>query len=76
VHPRILVCLGATAAQALLGKDFRVTKSRGKWVESEHAEKTIATIHPSAILRAPDPDMRETQYREFVSDLVTIARVL
>jgi uracil-DNA glycosylase family protein len=76
VHPRILVCLGATAAQALLGKEFRVTKQRGEWVESEHAERTIATIHPSAILRAPDPDMREEQYRNFVSDLVTIARVL
>src|SRR5689334_11266912 len=76
VHPRILVCLGATAAQALIGKEFRVTKMRGQWVESEHAERTIATIHPSAILRAPDPDMREEQYRDFVSDLVTIARVL
>jgi uracil-DNA glycosylase family protein len=76
VHPRILVCLGATAAQALLGKDFRVTKTRGQWVQSEHAEKTIATIHPSAILRAPDPEVRETQYREFVGDLVTIAREL
>ncbi|HYJ90453.1 MAG TPA: UdgX family uracil-DNA binding protein [Pyrinomonadaceae bacterium] len=76
VHPRILVCLGATAAQSLLGKDFRVTKMRGQWIESEHAERTIATIHPSAILRAPDPDMRETQYREFVSDLLTIAREL
>lgn len=76
VHPRILVCLGATAAQALLGKDFRVTKQRGEWVESEHAEKTIATLHPSAILRAPDPDLREEQYRDFVSDLVKIARVL
>jgi uracil-DNA glycosylase family protein len=76
VHPRILVCLGATAAQALLGKEFRVTKQRGQWVESEHAERSIATIHPSAILRAPDPDMREQQYRDFVGDLVTIARVL
>lgn len=76
VHPRILVCLGATAAQHLIGKDFRVTKQRGVWVESGHAERTIATLHPSAILRAPDPDVRETQYREFVSDLVTIARAL
>jgi len=74
VHPKILVCLGATAAQALLGKDFRVTKMRGQWVESEHAERTLATLHPSAILRAPDPDIREQQYRDLVSDLVKIAR--
>jgi DNA polymerase len=74
VQPRILVCLGATAAQALLGKDFRVTKQRGQWVTSEHAERTMATLHPSAILRAPDPEMREQQYRDFVSDLVKIAR--
>ena len=76
VHPRIIVCLGATAAQALLGKDFRVTKMRGQWVGSEHAERTIATIHPSAILRAPDPDLRERQYRDFVGDLALIAREL
>ena len=76
VQPRILVCLGATAAQALFGKEFRVTKQRGEWIESEHAERSIATLHPSAILRAPDPQMREEQYRDFVSDLVKIARVL
>lgn len=74
VKPRILVCLGATAARTLLGKDFRVTKMRGQWVPSDHAERVIATIHPSAILRAPDPEIRETQYREFVSDLLIIAR--
>ena len=76
VHPQILVCLGATAAQSLLGKEFRVTKQRGQWVESEHAERTMATLHPSAILRAPDPEIREVQYRDLVSDLVKIARVL
>jgi len=76
VQPRILVCLGATAAQALLGKDFRVTKQRGQWVESEHAERSIATFHPSAILRAPDPEMREEQYGNFIADLVKIARAL
>ena len=76
VDPEILVCLGATAAQALLGKDFRVTKQRGEWLASEHVERTMATMHPSAILRAPDPEMREQQYRDFVSDLVKIARVL
>jgi uracil-DNA glycosylase family protein len=76
VHPRVLVCLGATAAQALLGKEFRVTKQRGDWVGSEHAERTMATLHPSAILRAPDPAIREEQYRDFVRDLVKISRVL
>ena len=76
VKPRILVCLGATAAQALLGKDFRVTKMRGQWLQSEMAEKVIATLHPSAILRAPDPQLRETQYRGFVADLTVVARAL
>jgi len=76
VQPRILVCLGATAAQALLGKDFRVTKQRGQWIESEHASKTLATYHPSAILRAPDPEMREEQYRNFVADLVKVESAL
>lgn len=73
VQPRILVCLGATAAQALLGKDFRVTQMRGVWLVSGLAERVIATIHPSAILRAPDPETRERQYHEFVDDLRTVA---
>jgi uracil-DNA glycosylase len=76
VHPNILVCLGATAAQALLGKDFRVTQMRGKWLESGHARLTLATVHPSSILRAPDPEAREEQYAEFVQDLKTVAREL
>jgi len=76
VHPRILVCLGATAAQALIGKDFRVTKMRGQWLETAHADRTIATIHPSAILRAPDPGAREDQYRAFVADLLTVVKAL
>jgi DNA polymerase len=74
VSPKILVCLGATAAQALLGKDFRVTKMRGQWLQSEMAERVIATLHPSAILRTPDPEMRESQYRGFVADLSMVAR--
>jgi len=74
VKPRILVCLGATAAQALIGKDFRVTKMRGQWLDSELAERVMATLHPSAILRAPDPEIRERQYREFVGDLLNVAR--
>lgn len=73
VRPRVLVCLGATAAQTLLGKDFRVTKMRGQWVASELADKVMATIHPSAILRTPDRDQRELQYRSFVADLMVVA---
>ena len=76
VKPRILVLLGATAAQALLGKQFRVTKQRGIWLESDLAERVIATVHPSSILRAPDPEMRELAYAEFVHDLETIAAEL
>jgi len=76
VHPEILVCLGATAAQALLGKDFRVTQMRGQWIESGPAPLTIATVHPSSVLRAPDPDTRETQYQDFVKDLRIVANAL
>jgi uracil-DNA glycosylase len=73
VHPSVLVCLGATAAQALLGKDFRVTQMRGQWLVSTHASKTLATVHPSSILRAPDPQSREEQYEAFVDDLKIVA---
>ena len=76
VSPRVLVCLGATAAQMLFGRDFRVTKMRGQWLNSDLAEKVIATVHPSSILRAPDPELREQQYHAFVADLVLIAREL
>jgi len=73
LKPRVLVCLGATAAQALLGRDFRVSRQRGKLVESPLAEKTIATVHPSSILRAEDRDL---QFAEFVRDLKTIANLI
>src|SRR5919109_1056896 len=59
VNPRVLVCLGATAAQALLGRNFRVTKERGRPVESDLAESVVATIHPSAILRMEDDEREE-----------------
>src|SRR6266536_1977025 len=68
VKPRVLVCLGATAAQALLGRDFRVTRQRGQAIESELAPHALATIHPSAILRADEAD-REGELRVFVEDL-------
>jgi uracil-DNA glycosylase family protein len=72
VKPRVLVCLGATAAQALLGRQFRVTKQRGEPVESDLAPTVIATIHPSSILRADEED-REAELAAFVSDLKTVA---
>src|SRR5215213_768952 len=74
VKPRVLVCLGATAAQALLGRDFRVTKRRGEPVESELAPVVIATVHPSSILRAPET--RDYEYGELVKDLKVVARLL
>jgi uracil-DNA glycosylase family protein len=73
VHPRVLVCLGATAAQALLGRQFRVTKQRGMPVDSPLAEVVLATIHPSAILRAQD---RDAEYAGFVDDLRKVAEFL
>jgi uracil-DNA glycosylase family protein len=75
VKPSVLVCLGATAAQALLGRDFRVTRERGKLVDSPLAPNVTATVHPSAILRADD-DQREAEYNAFVADLRTVARLL
>ena len=73
VEPRVLVCLGATAAQALLGRDFRVSRQRGEPVDSDLAEHVLATVHPSSILRA-DEDRRELEYRAFVDDLRNIAQ--
>jgi len=76
VKPRILVCLGATAAQSLLGKQFRVTKERGRWLESELAEYVTATIHPSSILRQRDEESRHREMDGFVEDLRLVASVL
>jgi uracil-DNA glycosylase family protein len=73
VRPRVLVCLGATAAQALLGRDFRVSRSRGELVDSPLAEIVTATVHPSSILRAED---REGEYAAFLADLKQIAKHL
>jgi uracil-DNA glycosylase len=72
VKPRVLVCLGATAAQALLGRTFRVTQVRGRPVESSLAPVVIATVHPSAILRAGED--RDAEFSAFVSDLEVVAR--
>ncbi len=75
VKPRVLVCLGATAAQALLGRQFRVTRQRGQLIASPLAEHVTATIHPSAILRARD-DQREAEYAAFVDDLRAVATLV
>jgi uracil-DNA glycosylase len=75
VEPRVLVCLGATAAQALLGRQFRVTRERGRPVESDLAAHVIATVHPSSILRS-DPETREQEYAAFVEDLKVVAQFL
>jgi uracil-DNA glycosylase len=76
VRPRVLVCLGATAAQALLGRDFRVTLQRGTWVESDLAEHVTATIHPSAILRQRTEEERHAEMKRFVADLQLVKSVL
>jgi DNA polymerase len=72
VRPKVLVCLGATAAQALLGRDFRVTQHRGEFIESTLAPQVMATVHPSSILRAPDDETRHQEMRRFVQDLSKI----
>jgi uracil-DNA glycosylase len=76
IEPTVLVCLGATAAQALLGKQFRVTKQRGTWVESELAPHVTATIHPSSILRQRSDEDRHREMERFVADLRLVATVL
>ena len=76
VKPRVLVLLGATAAQSLLGRQFRVTQNRGRLVESDLAEAVTATIHPSAVLRAPDAAARREEQRLLVEDLRGVAALL
>lgn len=74
VRPRVLVCLGATAAQALLGRSFRVTKQRGEVLEGlQLAPAVVATVHPSSILRQPDSESRRIAMAEFVRDLQAVA---
>jgi uracil-DNA glycosylase family protein len=75
VRPRVLVLLGATAAQSLLGRQFRVTQNRRSLVDSDLAEAVTATIHPSAILRG-EPEQRETEFAGFVDDLRFVASLL
>jgi uracil-DNA glycosylase len=76
LQPQVIVCLGATAAQMLLGKDFRVTKQRGEFVKSPYAPYVMATVHPSSLLRAPDEATRKLETRRFINDLRRIHEVL
>ena len=76
VKPQVLVALGATAAKALFGPSFKVTKQRGEFVESDMAPLATVTVHPSSILRAPDDEARKRAYADFVQDLRVIAGVL
>ena len=76
LRPRALVLLGATAGKALLGASFRVTRERGRPIESDLAPLVTATIHPSAILRAPDSESREAERRAFAADLRLVAEAL
>jgi uracil-DNA glycosylase family protein len=76
LKPAVFVCLGATAAQALLGRDFRITRQRGEWVDSDLAPKVMATAHPSSIIRERDDQLREEARREFQADLTMVAKAL
>ena len=76
VKPRVIVCLGATAARALLGKDFRVSRERGKFVKSPYAPFVFATLHPSAILRAPDEASRDAGLEQLIGDFSLIRSAL
>jgi uracil-DNA glycosylase family protein len=76
VKPKVIVCLGATAAQALIGRDFRVSRMRGEMMKSALAPLITATVHPSSILRSRDEESRHSEMAQFVDDLNKIARHL
>ena len=76
IRPAVIVCLGASAAQALISRDYRVTRQRGELQKSAFGPMITATVHPSSILRAPNDEARHLQMREFVADLKKIARAL
>jgi len=75
IKPAVIVCLGATAAQSLLGKAFRVTTQRGQFIQSPLAPYVMATVHPSFILRAPDEQARHDKERKFIADLKRITKL-
>jgi uracil-DNA glycosylase len=76
VRPRAILCLGATAAQALLGRQFKVTAQRGKLIPSSLAPTVLATVHPASILRVPDDDARHHELERFTDDVRTVVRAL
>jgi DNA polymerase len=76
IKPHAIVCLGATAAQALIGRQFRVTESHGKFVDSPLAPYVMATLHPSAVLRAPDEKLRHEQEQQLITDLKRLHEIL
>ena len=76
IKPDVIVALGATAAQSLLGPQFRVTKQRGEFIPSTLAPYVMATVHPSSILRAPDDETRHLEMRLFIDDLKKLAKVI
>src|SRR5437660_12329772 len=69
VRPKLLLCLGATAGQAIFGPSFRVTRERGRLLSAKLAPKVVATVHPSSLLRQPDEESRQREYERFVIDL-------
>jgi len=76
VKPAIVVCLGATAAQSVIGPQFKLMAQRGRMLATALAANTIATIHPSAVLRAPDPEGRRAAYEMLVGDLKVVVKAL
>ena len=76
VRPDVVVCLGATAAQSIMGKTFKVTKERGRAVKAPNGTTVVATVHPSSVLRAPDADARAQAEKDFFTDLKKVARQL
>jgi DNA polymerase len=76
VKPEVIVCLGATAAQALLGRSFRVTQQRGQLLPFPGVSYALATVHPSSILRAPDDEARHREMQLFIKDLKVVAKFM
>lgn len=76
LKPDVIVCLGATAAQSLLGRQFKVTAERGKWIASPLAPFVMATVHPSSLLRAPDDETRHRETKRFIEDLRLVHEAL
>jgi uracil-DNA glycosylase len=76
LRPQVIVCLGATAARAVIGKDFKVSLQRGRFVECPYAPSVFATLHPSALLRLQDEEEKEAAFKQLVKDLSLIRKGL